>query len=108
MDGSFLALPSSGTGTYLRGLIGALPAVDQALDLRLITPRWDDAETPSTRHRALLVRLQRDRRLRRATWELLGVARAARAERPDLLHIPHFSAPVRAGYPLVVTIHDVI
>ncbi len=53
-------------------------------------------------------RLRNDRRLRRAAWELSGVARAAHKVQPDLLHIPHFSAPVRSGCPLIVTIHDVI
>jgi glycosyltransferase involved in cell wall biosynthesis len=41
-------------------------------------------------------------------WELWGVARTARNLNPDLLHIPHFSAPLRPGFPLVVTVHDVI
>jgi glycosyltransferase involved in cell wall biosynthesis len=108
MDGSFLALPPSGTGTYLHGLIDGLREVDPSLDLRLLLPPWN-AEAVSSRPRGTFVdRLRRDRRLRRAEWELAGVARAARAERPDLLHIPHFSAPLRSHCPLVVTIHDVI
>jgi glycosyltransferase involved in cell wall biosynthesis len=109
MDGSFLALPPSGTGTYLRALIDALPTIDPSLDLRLLAPQWDESEVDSSRPDRLLGdRPRRNRRIRRAAWELLGVAMAARAERPDLLHIPHFSAPIRAGCPLVVTVHDVI
>jgi len=104
MDGSFLALPPSGTGTYLCGLTAALRDADPSLDLRLLTPGWDDSAPDGD----ILDRLRRDRRLRRAAWELFGVARAARQTRPDLLHIPHFSAPLKPGCPLVVTIHDVI
>jgi glycosyltransferase involved in cell wall biosynthesis len=36
------------------------------------------------------------------------VAKAARRVQPDLLHIPHLSAPLRPGVPLVVTVHDTI
>lgn len=109
MDGSFLVLPPSGTGTYLRALIDVFPALDPSLDLRLLIPPHEDAKTGSSPSaRSLVSRLRDARRIRRAAWELVGVARAARRERPDLLHIPHFSAPVRAGCPLVVTVHDII
>jgi glycosyltransferase involved in cell wall biosynthesis len=46
--------------------------------------------------------------LRRFGWEAFAVGRVARWVKPDLLHIPHFSAPVVSPCPLVVTIHDVI
>src|SRR5215204_4468613 len=105
MDGSFLALPPSGTGTYLRGLTAALREIEASRDLRLLMPKWDD---PAHAETGLVDRLRNDRRLRRAAWELSGVARAAHKVQPDLLHIPHFSAPVRSGCPLIVTIHDVI
>jgi glycosyltransferase involved in cell wall biosynthesis len=109
MDGSFLALPPSGTGTYLCGLSAALREVEPALDLRLLIPNWSEPASDSAGHRRpRFDRLHRDRRLRRAAWELRGVAVAARREQPNLLHIPHFSAPLWPGLPLVVTIHDVI
>jgi glycosyltransferase involved in cell wall biosynthesis len=108
MDGSFLMLPPSGTGTYVRELTAALRELEPSLDLQVLLPRWDDRPSGAMPRGMRLDRLRRDRRLRRAVWELTGVARAARADRPDLLHIPHFSAPVRPGVPLVVTIHDVI
>jgi glycosyltransferase involved in cell wall biosynthesis len=108
MDGSFLMLPPSGTGTYVRELTAALRELDPMLDLRLLLPPWDDPPGGEAPRGTLRERLRRDRRLRRAGWELVGVARAARVARPDLLHVPHFSAPVRPGVALVVTIHDVI
>jgi glycosyltransferase involved in cell wall biosynthesis len=108
MDGSFLALPPSGTGTYLRSLADALRAVDPSLDLRLLMPKWEQSVSSSRTGSGLLDRIRGDRRLQRAGWELTGIAKAARRERPDLLHIPHFSAPFRPGCPLVVTIHDTI
>lgn len=109
MDGSFLRLPPSGTGAYVRCLVSALRDAEPALDLRLISPLWEALDHLQGKEpRSLTARLRKDRRIRRAGWELRGVARAARALRPDLLHVPHLSAPVRAPCPLVVTIHDVI
>lgn len=97
LDGSFLRLPPSGTGTYVRELAAAMLALDPALDLALLNPeRWADAAGGGAS------------RSRRLAWDLVGVAAAARRKRAELLHVPHFSAPLRTGVPLVVTIHDAI
>jgi glycosyltransferase involved in cell wall biosynthesis len=103
-DGEFLRLPPSGIGGYVRGLLPALQSVEPTLDLVVLAPNWDHTGLHTGRSRSPLA----DRRFQRASWELLGVARAARAVRPDLLHIPAFSAPVVSPVPFVVTIHDVI
>jgi glycosyltransferase involved in cell wall biosynthesis len=105
LDVSFLDLPPSGTGTYVRSLAAALEAGFPQHELVYLRPGWDEA-TPTLP--GPLGRLVGDRRLRRFGWEAVGVGRAARWVRPDLLHVPHFSAPVVAGVPFVVTIHDVI
>ena len=55
-----------------------------------------------------LRKLAADRRLRRLGWEAVGVGLAARRVEPDVLHVPHLSAPVIPPCPLVVTVHDVI
>ena len=91
IDTSFLARAPSGTRTYLEQLLRHLPDVAPDIEPIRIAP-------PSPI----------DGRLSRARWELHGVARAAAAVGPDLLHIPTFSAPMRSGVPLVVTVHDVI
>lgn len=91
IDVSFLTRAPNGTRTYLEQLLRHLPAV--APDVELI-PIGPDAPIVG--------------RLAQARWELHGVARAAARARIDLLHIPTFSAPLRASIPLVVTIHDVI
>jgi glycosyltransferase involved in cell wall biosynthesis len=107
LDAGFLDLPPSGTGTYVRSLVEALAVVEPDLDLRLLRPGWD-GEPSRARLRDPFPWIRRDRRVRRLAWEALGVGRAARAVRPDLLHVPHFSAPLAAGCPLVVTVHDVV
>jgi glycosyltransferase involved in cell wall biosynthesis len=94
-DASFTHLPPSGTGAYVRHLCDALQAADPALCLDLLHPAWSTDEPPSRRQRL--------------AWELWDVRNAAKRKTPDLLHIPHFSAPIMPlGVPLVVTIHDVI
>ncbi|HSW20283.1 MAG TPA: glycosyltransferase family 1 protein [Ramlibacter sp.] len=101
-DGKFLRMPPCGIGEYVASLVPAMRAADSSLDLHVIEPAWDHGEGSArgSRHRV--------GRIQRVPWELVGVHRAARAFKPDLLHIPAFSAPIRSAIPLVVTIHDVI
>lgn len=48
-----------------------------------------------------------DRRAVRLAWEQAGLPRRIAALRPDVLHSPHYTHPLVARVPLVVTIHDV-
>ena len=103
IDASILALPPSGTATYVRALSAALRASYDDLDLHLLEPAWDDHGGSG-----LLSRLRDDRRLRRLTWDAWGSAQAARRVRPDVLHVPQLAAPLWASCPVIVTIHDAI
>lgn len=98
-DASFLALPASGIGTYVRGLTDALIANQEALGLKitLIEPKPGRI-------------LQPGHKLHRFLWDAVGVAPATlkQAGRPDVIHLPQMSAPIIAPAPMVVTIHDVI
>ncbi len=113
MDGSFLLLPPSGTGTYLRSLTQALVRIEPDLDIALLVPRLRPQNSvgtmtitpPGEVDTGGLPRLDRFQRL---SWYLVGVALAARRARPELLHIPHATPPVGSRLPLVLTIHDVI
>ena len=94
-DAGFLALPPSGIGSYVEGLLDALALRDD-VDVHTVSP-------PSAMKRL-------GDRAMRMSWDAGGVelARIARARHVDLLHVPALSAPVWTGVPLVVTIHDVI
>jgi glycosyltransferase involved in cell wall biosynthesis len=105
LDGSFLQLPPSGTGAYVRAMIDTLPVVDPELDVQVLVPDW---ENDSGQRQGRMAAIRNDRRVRRAAWELVGVRQAAESVHADLVHIPHFSAPLREAGALVVTIHDVI
>ncbi|QCB93147.1 glycosyltransferase family 4 protein [Cellulomonas shaoxiangyii] len=47
-----------------------------------------------------------DRRPVRLAWEQAGLPGLVRRVRPDVLHSPHYTVPVAAGVPAVVTLHD--
>ena len=91
VDTSFLSRAPNGTRTYLEQLLRHLPTVAPDIEMVPVAPDRPIAS-----------------RFHQARWEIDGVARAASVERPDLLHVPTFSAPLRASAPVVVTIHDVI
>ena len=98
LDGSFLHLPPSGIGTYVRSLADAFAAMpDLPVDVHLIEPSPGRLLKPGSRaHRFL--------------WDAFGVTGTLLAQhpRPRLLHLPQFTAPIAASVPYVVTIHDVI
>ncbi len=105
LDASFLHLPPSGIGTYVRCLLDAMPDAAQDIDLIAVEPDWrDDSESGS----GPIGRLTADPRARRFLWDLHGVATAARSLTPDVLHVPQLAAPLRPPAPLVVTVHDAI
>jgi glycosyltransferase involved in cell wall biosynthesis len=100
IDGNFLALPASGIGTYLRGLLDALNADADSLGIRmhLIEPAPGRFLHPGSKQHRFL-------------WDAFGVAGgvlAAGRPKPDLLHLPQMSAPLSSPVPVVTTIHDVI
>lgn len=46
------------------------------------------------------------RRAVRMSWEQVGLPALVRKVRPDVLHSPHYTLPLAAGVPTVVTLHD--
>jgi glycosyltransferase involved in cell wall biosynthesis len=87
-DTTPLAQTRAGTARHVRGLLGALSGRGDVEVDELAFERTGKAAT-----------------LRRDTWWYLrGLPRAARGR--DVLHCPTFRGPLRAGSPVVVTIHD--
>lgn len=99
IDGSFLHLPPSGIGTYVRCLVDALRAGSERLGVTV------DVLGPSPGRV-----LRPGSRLHRFSWDTVGagIDIARRRPRPDVLHLPQMSAPIISPVPAVVTIHDVI
>jgi glycosyltransferase involved in cell wall biosynthesis len=106
IDGRFLALPPSGTGTYLRHLVEELPSVAPDDEFILIDPATEGQK--NVWWRAMPKPLKRDARFRRFVWELAGFKATAKMRSPDLMHVPSFAAPWYSSVPFVTTIHDAI
>ena len=94
-----------GIGSYIRGLLAGLAAVDRENEYVLL---GDPARAP------FLPALPES-----FTWrlelapgyslrELWSVSRSARAAAADLFHAPHYVLPLRLPCPAVATIHDLI
>jgi alpha-1,3-rhamnosyl/mannosyltransferase len=97
-----------GIGTYIQGLLEALPAVGlpEALVAYLPPGRAPSAEAVAAwgsraRWRSVTARNY-------SVGELWQLALAARRDRADLFHAPHYVCPPILPCPAVVTVHDLI
>ena len=95
LESTVLELDNAGVARTVRGLRTALAARD---DVEVV----DVAHPP--RHLPRTVR-GLDRELR---WFRLGLPRAVRRARADVLHLPAAVGPWHSPVPLVVTVHDVL
>jgi glycosyltransferase involved in cell wall biosynthesis len=97
-----------GIGTYIQGLLDALPAVGRPEALVAYLPPGRRPSPASAAAWGV-----------RASWrpvaarpyslsELWQLARAARRDRADLYHAPHYVCPPVLPCPVVVTVHDLI
>jgi glycosyltransferase involved in cell wall biosynthesis len=102
------AIPSDrgGVGRYLEGLLPALGTRDVQLvlaaqphDVDWFTDTVPGAEVVAAPDAAA-------RRPVRLLWEQVGLPALARRRRVDVVHSPHYTMPVLAGRPVVVTVHD--
>jgi alpha-1,3-rhamnosyl/mannosyltransferase len=96
-----------GIGTYIQGLLEALPAVGQpeALVAYLPPGRSPGAFAAAWGARALWRSVAARPYSLRELWQL---ALAARRDRADLYHAPHYVCPPWLPCPAVVTVHDLI
>jgi alpha-1,3-rhamnosyl/mannosyltransferase len=97
-----------GIGTYIQGLLSALPATGrpEALVAYLPAGRRPAAETtaawgPRAEWRVLTARPY-------SVAELWQLPRATRRDRAEVFHAPHYVCPPVLPCPAVVTIHDLI
>jgi glycosyltransferase involved in cell wall biosynthesis len=101
-DGRALTSPAGGIRRYARSLLDALTALEEPLELVILggdpsvsvprgAERTGEPWHPPTN----------------AGWMLVGLPRAARRARVDVLHAPAYTAPFWSGVPTVLTIHDV-
>jgi glycosyltransferase involved in cell wall biosynthesis len=94
-------------GRYVDGLIGALGSAEA--DLAVTCQRADEERyrrlAPGARVVAGPTAL--GHRSARLAWEQSGLPLIAQQVAADVIHMPHYSMPLRPGRPTVVTVHDV-
>ncbi len=94
-------------GRYVDGLVGALDAADA--DLAVVCQRSDVDHyghlAPSAQVVAAPVAVAH--RPARLAWEQTGLPLVANGVGAQVVHSPHYTLPLRAGRPVVVTVHDV-
>jgi glycosyltransferase involved in cell wall biosynthesis len=99
LDATAVPADHRGVGRYLDGLVGALR------DRVMVVCQQRDAELMSSLGAAEVVPVSQTR-VARFAWEQTGLPRLAQRLRAEVLHCPHYTMPVRAGRPVVVTVHD--
>lgn len=106
VDARVLVHRPTGVARYLAGLLEQWPHQRQPGDeLTLYVDRAPQAPLPvePDRLRVIPSRLPGGD----PVWRQWSLARAVRRDRPDLLFCPFYSAPLFAGVPTVITVHDV-
>ena len=105
LDVSAVPARPVGAGIYTVALASGLGDPPD-VDLHLLT-RADDAERWATIAAGAEVHADAPvRRPARLAWEQARGATLAKRVRPDVWHGPHYTMPLRADVPCVVTIHD--
>jgi len=106
VDATAVPADRGGVGRYVDGLISALDSLD--VDLAVICQRLDVERYARLAQSAQVFPgpgaiAQRPARL---AWEQTGLPLVASQIGADVVHSPHYTMPLRAGRPAVVTIHD--
>jgi glycosyltransferase involved in cell wall biosynthesis len=106
LDATAIPEKLGGVGRYLEGLI---PALDkQPIELTIVAQQRDAEWISALAPRATIATLapRWTSRGRRLVWEQFGLPRLAARLGVDVLHSPHYTRPLAARLPVVVTIHD--
>lgn len=107
VDATAVPVDRGGLGRYCDGLLVALDRL--GADLAIACQRADEERYGTLAPNARIVAgpaalAHRDSRL---AWEQTGLPYVAQQVAADVIHLPAYILPTRAGRPTVVTIHDV-
>ncbi len=106
VDATAVPADRGGVGRYVDGLISALDAA--GADLAVVSQRADAERFGRIAPATTIVPGPATiaHRSARLAWEQTGLALVAQQVGADLIHSPHYTMPLRAGCPVVVTVHD--
>jgi glycosyltransferase involved in cell wall biosynthesis len=107
VDATAVPADRGGVGRYVDGLISALGAADA--DFAVACQRADAERFARMAPHATIVPgpAAIAHRPARLAWEQTGLPLVVQQVGAEVLHSPHYTMPLRAGKPVVVTIHDV-
>src|SRR6476659_1931098 len=107
VDATSVPADRGGVGRYVDGLLGALGRRSD-VDLAVVCQRTDAERYQHALPGAEVVPAPAavSHRPARLAWEQTGLPLVAQQVNADVVHSPHYTMPLRAGRPVVVTIHD--
>jgi glycosyltransferase involved in cell wall biosynthesis len=106
LDATAIPGERGGVGRYVDNLVEALDAAGAALS---VVCQHADAETfarLAPHSRIILTAEELGSRPARLAWEQTTLPRLARRLPVDVIHSPHYTMPLAASVPSVVTLHD--
>jgi len=111
VSGLSLRFPHTGTGRYAREVLASIAAQTDlrttlVLDSETERPVFPGGKIRTVRAARLPVRLGDYGE--KLYWEQVGFRMAARRSRAAIWYSPHFSMPLFAGRPTVISVHDMI
>jgi glycosyltransferase involved in cell wall biosynthesis len=106
VDATAVPADRGGVGRYVDGLVQALAAA--GADLALTCQRSDAERYGRMAPDAKVVAgpAAISHRPARLAWEQTGLPLVAQQVSAEVVHSPHYTMPLRAGRPVVVTVHD--
>ena len=106
LDATAIPAERGGVGRYVDNLAAALDANGAALSVVCQHRDADSFSKLAPRSRIIAVAEELSSRPARLTWEQTTLPRLARRLPVDVIHSPHYTMPMTAGLPVVVTLHD--
>ncbi len=108
LDATSVPADRGGVGRYVDGLVAALGTLGADDRLAVVCQRADAERYGRVVPRATVVPAPAAvaHRPPRLAWEQVGLPSVAAQVGAQVVHSPHYTMPLRAGVPVVVTLHD--
>jgi glycosyltransferase involved in cell wall biosynthesis len=106
LDATAVPVDRGGVGRYVDELAPELVRVGADLVLAVQARDADHYGRLVPAAEIVLAPAAASRRSVRMAWEQVGLPAVVRSLRPDVVHSPHYTMPVLARVPVVVTLHD--
>ncbi len=108
VNGWFWNRPDTGSGQYVRRLVGAFAESAPGLRVTLVVPRGWPVEPPGAMVAVQEVDLPGSGHHAKLRFEQRLFPAVAGEAGADLAHVPYWGGPLRSPVPVAVTIHDLI